>query len=137
MPKKTTTSAGAGTGSQPRRVAKNPADSTGSACDLSELGLMDRFTEGRSQYEREIDQLIADTHASANPASVGRKYTDPRAINSLKKRADKKGIKLQFLTLPNGGGFVVRIDPDPKEKAVRKPPAAPPQPEPQPAGTAA
>ena len=105
-----------------KRMVKTPANSQGETVDLTELGLAERFNHGRSQYDVELDKLIADTKASSNPATVGRKYSDIRAQNSLKKRADLKNIRLEFLTLPNGQGFVVRIDPDPQPRSHRKTP---------------
>lgn len=126
MAKKTTTNtAAAPAPAQPKRAGKAPAFATGSSCDLSELGLVNQFVDGRhSPYDREIDQLVADTNASGNPPSVGRKYADTQAINGLRRRAEKKGVRLQFLILPDGEGFVVRVDPDPKSRVSRKPTAA-------------
>jgi len=105
-----------------KRGGKIPANSQGETVDLGLLGLTEKFIGGRrSQYDAELDKLIADTAKSENPSHVGRKFTDIRAANSLKKRADIRGVKLEFLTLPNNQGFVVRIDPNPQSRKVKSP----------------
>lgn len=109
-------------GTPGKRRPKTSADASASVIELPD-DLAGKFQVQRSVYDTRLDELQAATLAVresgvGSPLKVALKFMDPKAKNSLRKRAELRGVNLDFLDA-QGGGFLVRISSDQTPKVPK------------------